>query len=45
MYLMDNAALLSLLPWLMITGMGFGALTGVAATMTMKHLKKTNLVK
>ena len=39
MLLMENAALISLLPWLMISGMGFGALTGVAATMTMKHLK------
>ena len=37
--LMENVAILSILPWLIISGLGFGALTGVVATMTMKHLK------
>jgi len=39
MVISQAAVIVSLLPWLMISGMGFGALTGVVATMTMKHLK------
>ena len=39
MVIMENAAILSILPWLIISGLLFGALTGVVATMTMKHLK------
>lgn len=37
--LMENVVILSILPWLIISGLAFGALTGVVATMTMKHLK------
>ena len=39
MVLMENAVILSILPWLILSGLCFGALTGVVATMTMKHLK------
>lgn len=39
MVIMDNPAILTILPWLIISGLLFGALTGVVATMTMKHLK------
>lgn len=39
MVLMKNSVVLSLLPWLILSGLGFGALTGIVATMTMKHLK------
>lgn len=39
MVIMENAVILSILPWLILSGMGFGALTGVVATATMRHLK------
>ena len=39
MVLMKNSVVLSLLPWLILSGLGFGALTGIVATTTMKHMK------
>lgn len=39
MVLMRNQVILTLLPWLILSGLFFGALTGIVATMTMKHLK------
>ena len=39
MVIMENTVILSILPWLIVSGLGFGALTGVVATATMKHLR------
>ena len=43
MALAKSPALLSLMPPLMLSGMGFGALTGIAATLTLKHMKNIRL--
>ena len=43
MALAKSPALLSLMPPLMLSGMGFGARTGIAATLTLKHMKNIRL--